>query len=153
MTIFAKSSILDVSQDSLFTSAAGNNLRKKLNLRCGQVLNMSLQPLIICKKIHLRCLTGSECVSAIYTAITIRRLPIRSVSYLFTKFHHASNNVVHGESHVILYSTYRIFSNRSCGFYLFFVFFSAVSIWGPLLFEGGFYLPQFSAGNSSDGTV
>ena len=30
---------------------------------------------------------------------------------------------------------YRIFSNRSRGFYLFFVFFSAVSIWGRLLFE------------------
>ena len=35
----------------------------------------------------------------------------------------------------------------------FFVFFRAVSVWGRLLFEGGFYLPQFSVGNSSDGTV
>ena len=36
---------------------------------------------------------------------------------------------------------YRIFSNRSRGFYMFFVLFSAVSIRGQLLFEGGFYLP------------
>ena len=51
------------------------------------------------------------------------------------------------------FCAYLIFSNRSRGFYLFFVFFSAVSIWGRLLFEGSFYLPQFSVGNSSDGTV
>ena len=33
------------------------------------------------------------------------------------------------------------------GFYLFFVFLV------QFLFEGSFYLPQFSVGNSSDGTV
>ena len=96
LTIFEKKPILDVLQDSLFTSVTGNYLRKKLYLRCGQVLNISLQPLIICEKIHLRCLTGFECVSAIYTTINIRLLPI--ISYLFTKFHHASNNIVHGET-------------------------------------------------------
>ena len=61
-----------------------------------------------------------------------------------------SQRISFGLYHV---NSYRIFSNRSHGFYLFFVFFSAVSIWGWLLFEGGFYLPQFSVGNSSDGTV
>ena len=106
LTIFAKSSILDVLQNSLLTSVAGNNLWKQFNLRCGQVLNVSLQSMIICIKIYLRCLTSSERVSAVYTTITIRRLPIRSNSYLFTKFYYVSNDIVHGQSHVTLYSTY-----------------------------------------------
>ena len=64
---------------------------------------------------------------------------------------HKKISVVFDEGLQIL--VYRIFSNRSRGFYLFFVFFSAVSIWGRLLFEGSFYLSQFSLGNSSDGTA
>ena len=36
LNIFANSSILDVLQDSQFSSAAGNNMKKNLHLRCGQ---------------------------------------------------------------------------------------------------------------------
>ena len=49
---------------------------------------------------------SSECVSAIYTTITIKRLPIKSVGYLLTKFRHVSNKIVHGQVHVTLCSTY-----------------------------------------------
>ena len=51
-----------------------------------KVLNLPLQPLMIfAKRFMLDVWQGSEHASAIYTTLSIRRLPIRAVGYLFTK--------------------------------------------------------------------
>ena len=73
LTIFAKSSILDVCQDSELASEASNDLRKKL---------------------HLSCLTRFR----IHLCINYFR---KTVSYLFTKFdYHIPSyiSVVHGQT-------------------------------------------------------
>ena len=76
--------ILDARQDSEFTSVAGSNLY----LKCltGFWTHLWSNELFSQKIFNLDFRQGSEYASAVYIAITIRRLPIRSVGYLFTKF-------------------------------------------------------------------
>ena len=65
--------------------------------------------MIFAKRFILDVWKVSEHASAIYSTISIRRLPIRNVGYLFTKFidifHRASTSVVHGQTNVSLCST------------------------------------------------
>ena len=81
--IIAKSFILDVRQYSEFASLVNKNLRKNPRLRCLAGFEFAFAVIIttFAKRFILDVFQSTEYASAIFTAISIRRLPVRSAVY------------------------------------------------------------------------